>query len=116
LIASGSKKAKTLLNEALKTYTHIRMPCHIEITRRPVRFEQQAVEADLLLHNAGDVPGLGHMWEGVSSSAMDFQNAHQTIWCGFANRGSAIYRWQRARGVLQRGQEWWSERLTQIMR
>jgi hypothetical protein len=36
-------------------------------------------------NNAGDVPGYGHMWEGVSSSAMDFQNSHQTIWCGFGN-------------------------------
>jgi hypothetical protein len=25
------------------------------------------------------------MWEGVSSSAMDFQNSHETIWCGFGN-------------------------------
>jgi hypothetical protein len=36
-------------------------------------------------NGAGDVPGMGHMWEGVSSSAMDFQNEHQTIWCGFGN-------------------------------
>jgi len=31
------------------------------------------------------VPGYGHMWEGISSSAMDFQNSHETVWCGFGN-------------------------------
>jgi hypothetical protein len=36
-------------------------------------------------NGAGDVPGYGHMWEGISSSAMDFQNAHETVWCGFGN-------------------------------
>jgi hypothetical protein len=36
-------------------------------------------------NGAGDVPQMGHMWEGVSSSAMDFQNSHQTIWCGYGN-------------------------------
>ncbi|HLW69571.1 MAG TPA: DUF1329 domain-containing protein [Candidatus Binataceae bacterium] len=36
-------------------------------------------------NGAGDVPGMGHMWEGISSSAMDFQNSHETVWCGFGN-------------------------------
>jgi hypothetical protein len=36
-------------------------------------------------NNAGEVPGIGHMWYGVSSSAMDFQNSHETVWCGFGN-------------------------------
>jgi hypothetical protein len=36
-------------------------------------------------NRAGDVPGYGHMWNGISSSAIDFQNSHETIWCGYAN-------------------------------
>jgi hypothetical protein len=36
-------------------------------------------------NDAGDVPGLGHSWDGVASSAMDFQNSHETVWSGFGN-------------------------------
>jgi len=36
-------------------------------------------------NGSGDVPGLGHIWNGVASSAMDFQNSHETIWSGFGN-------------------------------
>jgi hypothetical protein len=36
-------------------------------------------------NTSGDVPGLGHAWDGVSSMAMDFQNNHETIWSGFGN-------------------------------
>ncbi len=36
-------------------------------------------------NDAGEVPGMGTMWQGVASSAMDFQNQHQTIWSGFGN-------------------------------
>jgi Protein of unknown function (DUF1329) len=36
-------------------------------------------------NGSGDVPGLGHIWNGVSSMAMDFQNSHETIWSGFGN-------------------------------
>jgi hypothetical protein len=36
-------------------------------------------------NGAGDVPGMGRMWQGVASSAMDFQNQHETVWCGFGN-------------------------------
>ena len=36
-------------------------------------------------NGAGDVPGIGRMWQGVASSAMDFQNQHETVWCGFGN-------------------------------
>ena len=31
------------------------------------------------------MPGLGHSWDGVASSAMDFQNSHETVWSGFGN-------------------------------
>jgi hypothetical protein len=34
---------------------------------------------------AGNVPGLGDAWDGVSSMAMDFQNQHETVWSGFGN-------------------------------
>ena len=36
-------------------------------------------------NDAGDVPGLGSAWDGVASTAMDFQNSHETVWCGFGN-------------------------------
>jgi uncharacterized protein DUF1329 len=36
-------------------------------------------------HNAGDVPGLGSSLDGVASTAMDLQNSHETVWCGFGN-------------------------------
>jgi Protein of unknown function (DUF1329) len=36
-------------------------------------------------NDAGEVPGLGSSWDGVASSAMDFQNSHETIWSGFGN-------------------------------
>ena len=36
-------------------------------------------------NTSGDVPGLGHVWNGVSSMAMDFQNSHETVWSGFGN-------------------------------
>jgi hypothetical protein len=36
-------------------------------------------------NGSGDVPGLGHIWNGVASSAMDFQNEHETVWSGFGN-------------------------------
>jgi hypothetical protein len=36
-------------------------------------------------NDAGVVPGLGNSWDGVASMAMDFQNSHETIWCGFGN-------------------------------
>jgi hypothetical protein len=36
-------------------------------------------------NDIGNVPGLGWTWDGVASSAMDFQNAHQTVWSGFGN-------------------------------
>jgi hypothetical protein len=36
-------------------------------------------------NDAGDVPGLGSSWDGVASTAMDFQNSHETVWCGFGN-------------------------------
>jgi hypothetical protein len=36
-------------------------------------------------NDAGEVPGYGHEWDGVSSMAMDFQNGHETIWSGFGN-------------------------------
>jgi hypothetical protein len=36
-------------------------------------------------NNAGNVPGLGDAWDGVSSMAMDFQNQHETVWSGFGN-------------------------------
>ena len=36
-------------------------------------------------NDAGDVPGLGSAWDGVASMAMDFQNSHETVWCGFGN-------------------------------
>jgi hypothetical protein len=36
-------------------------------------------------NDAGNVPGLGDAWDGVSSMAMDFQNSHETVWSGFGN-------------------------------
>ncbi|HZP44008.1 MAG TPA: DUF1329 domain-containing protein [Candidatus Binataceae bacterium] len=36
-------------------------------------------------NDAGNVPGYGDMWDGVASMAMDFQNMHETVWCGFGN-------------------------------
>jgi hypothetical protein len=37
-------------------------------------------------NDAGEVKGgYGHMWDGVSSMAMDFQNQHETVWSGFGN-------------------------------
>ncbi|MGH7838324.1 MAG: DUF1329 domain-containing protein, partial [Candidatus Binataceae bacterium] len=36
-------------------------------------------------NDAGDVPGMGRMLDGVSSMAMDFQNGHETLWSGFGN-------------------------------
>ena len=36
-------------------------------------------------NGSGEVPGLGHAWNTVSSMAMDFQNSHQTIWSDFGN-------------------------------
>jgi hypothetical protein len=37
-------------------------------------------------NDAGEVAGgYGHMWDGVSSMAMDFQNSHETVWSGFGN-------------------------------
>jgi hypothetical protein len=36
-------------------------------------------------NDIGDVPGLGHTWDGVSSMAWDLQNTHMTLWSGFAN-------------------------------
>jgi hypothetical protein len=36
-------------------------------------------------NDAGEVAGLGHSWDGVASSAMDFQNSHETVWSGFGN-------------------------------
>jgi hypothetical protein len=36
-------------------------------------------------NDIGNVPGLGRTWDGVASMAMDFQNSHETIWCGFGN-------------------------------
>jgi hypothetical protein len=36
-------------------------------------------------NDAGDVPGIGSSWDGVASTAMDFQNSHETVWCGFGN-------------------------------
>jgi hypothetical protein len=36
-------------------------------------------------NDAGEVPGLGSAWDGVASMAMDFQNSHETVWCGFGN-------------------------------
>jgi Protein of unknown function (DUF1329) len=38
-------------------------------------------------NGSGDVPGLGHIWNGVSSMAMDFQNNHETVWSGYGNPG-----------------------------
>ena len=32
-----------------------------------------------------NVPNLGHSWDGVASEAIDFQNMHSTVWCGFGN-------------------------------
>lgn len=37
-------------------------------------------------NGAGPVPGYGDMWNGVASMAMDFQNMHETVWCGFGNQ------------------------------
>jgi len=40
-------------------------------------------------NDAGEVAGgYGHMWDGVSSMAMDFQNQHETVWSGFGNPSS----------------------------
>src|SRR5215469_13303946 len=36
-------------------------------------------------NDIGNVPGLGHTWDGVSSMAWDLQNTHMTLWSGFAN-------------------------------
>jgi hypothetical protein len=37
-------------------------------------------------NDAGEVAGgYGHMWDGVSSMAVDFQNSHETVWSGFGN-------------------------------
>ena len=36
-------------------------------------------------NDAGDVPGLGHSWDGVASTAMDFQNSHETVWSASAS-------------------------------
>jgi hypothetical protein len=36
-------------------------------------------------NDIGDVPGIGHTWDGVSSMAWDLQNTHMTLWSGFAN-------------------------------
>jgi Protein of unknown function (DUF1329) len=36
-------------------------------------------------NDIGDVPGLGHTWDGVASMAWDLQNTHVTIWSGFGN-------------------------------
>jgi hypothetical protein len=36
-------------------------------------------------NDIGDVRGLGHTWDGVSSMAWDLQNTHMTLWSGFAN-------------------------------
>lgn len=36
-------------------------------------------------NDIGNVPGLGWTWDGVASAAMDFQNNHETVWCGFGN-------------------------------
>jgi hypothetical protein len=36
-------------------------------------------------NDIGDVPGLGHTWDGVSSMAWDLQNQHMTLWSGFGN-------------------------------
>jgi len=40
-------------------------------------------------NGSGDVPGLGHIWNGVASMAMDFQNSHETVWSGFGNPAKA---------------------------
>jgi hypothetical protein len=40
-------------------------------------------------NGSGDVPGLGHIWNGVASMAMDFQNNHETVWSGFGNPNKA---------------------------
>ena len=36
-------------------------------------------------NDIGDVPGLGHTWDGVASMAWDLQNTHMTVWSGFGN-------------------------------
>ena len=36
-------------------------------------------------NDIGNVPKLGWTWDGVASAAVDFQNSHETIWCGFGN-------------------------------
>jgi len=36
-------------------------------------------------NDIGDVPGVGHTWDGVASMAWDLQNTHATVWCGFGN-------------------------------
>jgi hypothetical protein len=32
-----------------------------------------------------NVPKLGWTWDGVASAAVDFQNSHETVGCGFGN-------------------------------
>jgi hypothetical protein len=37
------------------------------------------------------VPGLGYTVNGgIASAAMDFQNSHETIWCGNVNKEGYI--------------------------
>ena len=36
-------------------------------------------------NDIGNVPNLGWTWDGVASAAVDFQNSHETVWCGFGN-------------------------------
>ncbi|HKV54016.1 MAG TPA: DUF1329 domain-containing protein [Candidatus Binataceae bacterium] len=36
-------------------------------------------------NDIGDVPGVGHTWDGVASMAWDLQNTHMTVWSGFGN-------------------------------
>jgi uncharacterized protein DUF1329 len=39
-------------------------------------------------NDIGNVPGLGHTWDGVASMAWDLQNVHMTVWSGFGNPGT----------------------------
>ena len=42
-------------------------------------------------NSVGNVPGLGYTVNGgIASAAMDFQNAHETIWCGNVNKEGYI--------------------------
>ena len=46
---------------------------------------QQTVEVDCVLQRRRMTCRTRSCWDGVASMAMDFQNSHETIWCGFGN-------------------------------